>query len=182
MAKKALAESDVLGRQRSSAGAGVQRRAPRANAFTPAKQDRFFAHLAESANVRASARAAGVSVQTVWDWRRRDAGFQDRWAQALAQGYADLEMQMIGKALFGIEQDSVVTVDADGRTRRRRTRTDAPGLATQLIEAHRASVIAHEAAAVQAAAQPQRMTDEVLTDMRARILAQLAPPMAADVA
>ena len=116
----------IIGHQRSGAGKGVQLRRPRSNAYNAEKQDRFFNRLSDTANVSAAARHAGAAVATVRHWRLTDALFRARWDQALADGYADLEMQMISKALFGIESETVEAVDAKGRMVRR-TRSDAGG-------------------------------------------------------
>ena len=48
----------------------------------------FLDHLAQTANVAASARAAGVSSNAVYAERRRTPAFRDAWALALAEGYA----------------------------------------------------------------------------------------------
>lgn len=76
----------------------VQRRKPRANGFTRDKQEIFCAALAESCNVLASARRAGVSCQTVYKKRRSDLAFRVRWEEALAYGFAALEAGLLERA------------------------------------------------------------------------------------
>ena len=163
----------IIGHQRSGAGKGVQLRRPRSNAFNAEKQDRFFNRLSETANVSEAARHAGAAVATVRHWRLTDALFRARWDQALADGYADLEMQMIGKALFGIESETVEAVDAKGRMVRR-TRSDAPGLGPRLLEAHYARVAATHAAVQLAAGVPGPTSDATIAAMRARLLEMAA--------
>ena len=60
----------------------------------------FLNHLAETANVAASARAAGVASSGVYAERRRSAGFRDDWARALGEGYARLETDLLAEALL----------------------------------------------------------------------------------
>lgn len=138
----------VIVRPCGPAGSGAQVRAMSARAFTPERQEAFFAALVTNANTRKSAVAAGVSVATIWRWRESDAAFRDRWQRCVAQAYADLEMELIGKARFGIERVSVESVDAKGR-RTVRVRSDAPGLAVRLVQMHGQQVSAEMAAEVE---------------------------------
>jgi hypothetical protein len=55
----------------------------------------FLAKLAETSNVRCAAEFAGVNPTTVYDLRRRDASFAQRWLDALCEGYDNLEMEML---------------------------------------------------------------------------------------
>ncbi len=55
----------------------------------------FLAQLAETSNVRKACDLAGVSPTTVYDLRRRDPGFAQRWLDALCEGYDNLEMEML---------------------------------------------------------------------------------------
>lgn len=59
----------------------------------------FLDHLAETANVSASARAAGVASSAVYAERRRSPAFREAWALALAEGYARLETDLLAEAL-----------------------------------------------------------------------------------
>jgi hypothetical protein len=58
----------------------------------------FLDHLAASCNVSASAAAAGFSAVTVYNHRRSDPGFAARWQEALDQGYARVEMELVRTA------------------------------------------------------------------------------------
>ncbi len=55
----------------------------------------FFAALAETSNVSASALRANVPADTVFDLRRDDPRFAARWLQALHEGYDNLEMEAL---------------------------------------------------------------------------------------
>ena len=72
-------------------------------AACPARRDQFLQALGESCKVCHAARIAGTSTTSIYDLRRRDPGFAAEWAQALEQGYAELEMQLLRQSIFGSE-------------------------------------------------------------------------------
>ena len=104
----------------------------------------FLDHLAQTANVSASALAAGVKSSAVYTERRRSPAFRDAWALALAEGYARLETELLAEAL---QSASGRTADGTLKARAQKHR-----LAIALLNAHRASV--KGGAAVAAAAKP----------------------------
>lgn len=55
----------------------------------------FFAQLAETSNIRKACEVAGINPSTVYDLRRRDVNFAQRWNAALCEGYDNLEMEML---------------------------------------------------------------------------------------
>jgi hypothetical protein len=57
--------------------------------------DRFLAELAETSNVAAAAAAAELSVRNIYRLRRTDPDFARRWYAALAEGYDNLEMELL---------------------------------------------------------------------------------------
>ncbi len=59
------------------------------------KIERFLETLAESSNVRAAADAAGIAPRAVYRLRRDDPDFARAWYAALAEGYDNLEMEML---------------------------------------------------------------------------------------
>ena len=79
-------------------GRTVQRRKAKKNAFGPAMQKRFFETLAQTANVRMSADAAGVSMSTVYRRRQKNLEFRVRWDEALDYGYVSLEAGLLESA------------------------------------------------------------------------------------
>jgi hypothetical protein len=79
--------------------AGVQTVKIGRKLFGKAAEALFLAHLAATCNVAASARAAGVTAQCVYQKRMRDADFRRRWREALEQGYARLEARALEQAL-----------------------------------------------------------------------------------
>jgi hypothetical protein len=61
----------------------------------------FFESLAETSNVARACAQAGVSQGTVYDLRRRDLTFSERWMTALCEGYANLEMELLDRLRNG---------------------------------------------------------------------------------
>lgn len=55
----------------------------------------FIARLGETSNVSAAAEAAGISLSHVYKLRRGDQSFARRWFDALAEGYDNLEMELL---------------------------------------------------------------------------------------
>ena len=69
--------------------------------YDEAKLARFFTALAESSNVSAAAAAAGIAVSRIYALRREDPDFARRWYAALAEGYDNLEMELLGRLRTG---------------------------------------------------------------------------------
>ncbi len=61
----------------------------------------FLAKLAETSNVTAAAKAAGVTTGQAYDTRRANSGFYRDWQQALCEGYDNLEMDMLWRLREG---------------------------------------------------------------------------------
>lgn len=57
--------------------------------------ERFLAELAATSNVAAAVAAADLSVSNVYRLRRTDPAFARRWYAALAEGYDNLEMELL---------------------------------------------------------------------------------------
>lgn len=143
----------------------------------------FLDCLAATCNVTLAARECGFSGTTVWRRRRRDAGFAQRWREALAQGYVRLETAIVRRAADrfdgaeGEEEASGPTVStaeainllrlhqagvAEGRTRagrRTRPRTLDEVRASILVKLE-AIVAMTEADAAAAAAQASERSDD----------------------
>jgi hypothetical protein len=63
--------------------------------WTPALRRRFLEHLSVSGDVRAAAARCGLSRQSVYKLRRRDAPFARAWDAALSQLRAALDEELI---------------------------------------------------------------------------------------
>ncbi len=73
----------------------------------------FLEHLATTANVRASAAAAGFSATTVYKRRMAWPGFAERWDVALEQGYVRIEALLIECATTTLSGDADVPPGED---------------------------------------------------------------------
>lgn len=93
---------------------------------------RFLDHLAETANVSASAKIAEIGSRAIYAERRRLPGFCAEWANALAEGYARLETDLLAEAL---QVASGKTADGTLKARAQKHR-----LGIALLSAHRSSV------------------------------------------
>ena len=74
----------------------------------------FLNQLAETSNVKAAAEAANVSQSLVYKRRRDDPDFARQWYQALAEGYDNLEMELLGRLREGRLEET----DEDGTRRK----------------------------------------------------------------
>lgn len=100
--------------------------------FGPAAQKAFLAQLAQTANVSASAKAAGVTTSPVYDLRKRSAEFCAKWLAALGEGYARLEANLLAEAL---SQPASNLKDSTFKQKQMKTR-----IGMSLLAAHRATV------------------------------------------
>ena len=97
----------------------------------PEQVEAFFAELAGSCNVERSARMAGISKAWVYDKRTRDAAFRQRWAMAVREGYAKLELILLERAIKGTPK-LVRTAKGDDRV----MREYSTALAVALLRRH----------------------------------------------
>ncbi len=125
----------VLGKSKN----GPQKRTGRKSDWTEAKAAKFIQVLADGCNVSLAARAIKRSIGSVYVQRTKDAAFRAQWEQALAIGYARLEMMMLERALHGVEKAVKLS---NGESRIMREYNDRVALA--LLRQHRDSVGAIE--------------------------------------
>ena len=86
-----------------SGGASLKLRQAAKRDWSAAKERKFLEVLAESCNVTLAA-AAGVSSTALYRHKRIDASFRRAWAEAVAVGFAELEMMLLRRALHGVER------------------------------------------------------------------------------
>lgn len=126
-----------MGKERLELGRDPKRRPQLRKAqtrFTLARQETFFATLAAGCNVTRACRAARISRDCVYKWRIKSAAFRARWAEAVREGYARLELMMLERALNGTVR---TLIRADGS---KETVHDYPNaIALQLLRLHRQS-------------------------------------------
>jgi hypothetical protein len=126
----------------------------------------FLQALAETSNVTAACEKAGVATQRAYSTRFEDAEFAAAWRVALARGYDNLEMELLGYL-----------------------RNPSPAFKMDITGAIRLLVMHREAVARQRAFEDRRSEQDVLEsldamidDMRQRRLALPAPTPLADIA
>jgi hypothetical protein len=75
----------------------------RAAGWTAAKEEIFFRELATVCNVSAALRACGMArhSRSVYDRRRTVTAFRGKWEQAVDEGYAMLDLEMLERGRFG---------------------------------------------------------------------------------
>lgn len=87
---------DALARAKAARRAPRELAVPAVGAPVRDWQDKFFAELAVTSNIKASAMRAGVTENLVHRKRRKDPKFAARWLAALHEGYDLLEMELLG--------------------------------------------------------------------------------------
>ena len=122
--------------------------------FDEARQDRFFAALAETCNVREACRRAPVNPTTVYYHHKRDAAFRARWAEAVRDAYGRLELMLLERMMNGTVR---TRTRADGLVERTHEYPNA--IALQLLRLHRAH--APEAQAVQETADIEEVRERI---------------------
>lgn len=103
------------------------------SAARPSKgwEEVFLVQLAQTSNVAGAARAAGVDSSTVYKTRRTRPEFNRAWQEALAEGYDNLEMDLVRRLRTG-------ELTGGGPAKSRRKYDNA--IAFRLLAAHRESV------------------------------------------
>jgi hypothetical protein len=89
----------IAGRRRG----GVQVRRQR-SAWSARRERLFLEKLAATCNVAASAETARLPVSTVYAHKRSDARFAEAWGEAIQQGYEQLELKLLERALNGVRK------------------------------------------------------------------------------
>lgn len=90
----------------------------------------FLAALAQSSNVTLAAKKAGIDVSAVYKERRAKPEFYRQWQEALAEGYDNLEMDLLHRLRIGQLEG--------GKVQARRKFDNA--IAFRLLTAHREAV------------------------------------------
>lgn len=109
-------------------------------------QKQFLGLLAETSNIKSAAAGANVPLSTVYSKRSSDKGFAAKWEAALYEGYANLEMEVLG---YLRDRDPGYKMDVAN--------------ALRLLAAHK------ESAAREKARRSKQNKGEVLARLNARI-------------
>lgn len=133
----------------------------------PRWMPRFLGELANTSNVSAAARKAAVDTSTVYERRRKDAGFAREWQVALCEGYDNLEMDLLHRLRTG-----EIKVVAGAK---RGARQFDNATAFRLLIAHRESATRQRAMREHEDTQTVRAAiDAKLEEMRERVMARRA--------
>ena len=124
-------------------GIRVQRRRQRRDGWTLKRRALFLNVLQESCNVHEASRVVGIAPGRAYGLRARDPAFAAQWAEALEQGYAELEMTLLRQAIHGTE--TTETVDdgkGEGAQRVKKVHSYPHAVALRLFLAHKGAVSA----------------------------------------
>ena len=128
-------------------------------------QRRFLAALAETSNVAAAARKAGVSASAAYEARRKNRAFADNWQASLAEGYDNLEIELLRRLREG-ELKPVAGA-------KRAARSYDNGIALRLLMAHREARAKQEAVRANvSAAEVREAIDRKLAAIKEQVLAE----------
>jgi len=128
---------------RPEGDAGRCMRPARMARWTRPRRKMFLATLAETSNVTAAARAAGMNRAGAYDLKARDESFARQWKAALEQGYAELEMHLMRHTIEGTTRTEKVVDGETGQVKQVRVVHSFPlTMAARLLAAHRAEVAA----------------------------------------
>ncbi|MCB2015836.1 MAG: hypothetical protein R3E11_02295 [Sphingobium sp.] len=122
----------------------TQRRTPRKNGWTKARRAKFLQLLKESCNVTDSVRAVGLTLPAAYALRKRDPEFAAGWAEALEQGYAELEMHLLRQSIYGAKTTEIVDDGTENGSKKTKTVHSYPHIiALRLLLAHKDKVHAY---------------------------------------
>lgn len=146
----------------------LQRSPLRETDWTEAKREVFLRELAVSSNVKRSVKAAEMSVPSIYRLRERDAAFRHAWDEALAEGYAQLELEMLRRARFGAKR---TIREGPELAVKQVIHSYSDGQAFRLLTMHRNNANLQRAveAACRGEAAPTRTTAEKLAELRTLI-------------
>ncbi len=103
----------------------------------------FLAVLTDTANVRKSAAAAGMSLTAAYDLKARDPAFAHAWRAALETGYSEVELALLRQSLHGSERTEMVEEGEEKTLKYVKTvRSFNFPVAMRLLMAHREEVLA----------------------------------------
>jgi hypothetical protein len=134
MARKAAAGALTI-----DGGRRPRKRKATTASWSKTKERRFLEALGESCNVTLAAEQAGVSASAAYRRRQREPAFRTAWRQAMAVGYAQLELMLLQRALHGVEK---VVTPKNGDAIAMREYSDQLGIA--LLRHHRDTAVEAE--------------------------------------
>jgi len=138
---------------------------PRPRTVAPDWKRPFLAALAETSNVARAAKLAEISTSTVYETRRKNRAFAKAWQAALAEGYDNLEMELLFRLREGeIKRAAGAKVGV---------RTFDNATAYRLLMVHREAVAREKAGQANVSAADIRASIEKrMAALRERVLAR----------
>ncbi len=128
-------------------------------------QRTFLAALAETSNVAGAARKAGISASAAYDARRKSRVFADSWQASLAEGYDNLEIELLRRLREGELKPAAGA--------RRGVRSYDNGIALRLLMAHRETRAKQDAVRANvSAAEVRASIDRKLAAIKKQVLAE----------
>lgn len=128
-------------------------------------QRQFLAALAETSNVKRAASKAKVCTSTAYDARRKNRAFADKWQAALAEGYDNLEIELLQRLREGELKPATGA--------KKGARSFDNGVALRLLLAHRDARSREGAVRANvSAAQVRAAIDRKLGTLKAQVLAE----------
>lgn len=133
----------------------------------------FLAALADSSNVAAAARSAGIDASTAYQKRRQDNDFDRQWQIALCEGYDNLEMELLHRLRTG----ELKTLPGAKKT----NRSFDNATAFRLLAVHRESAVRQRSAREHVSVSEIRASiDRKVEELRLRVVSAKAEREAAD--
>lgn len=123
-------------------GPVLQRRRPRSDAWTADDRRTFLTMLAATCNVTQSARAIGRRPQSAYALRKRNRAFCEAWEDSIADGFDQLELEVLARARFGTPERLPTAAEAEAIERGEIVdimRKFNDGIALRLLQIHRAT-------------------------------------------
>lgn len=147
--------------------------------WTARRREIFLAALSQTANVRASAARAEMSLPAAYQLKHRDPEFARAWGEALEIGWSELEMALMRQGIEGTERVETITDGATGQLKYVRTTRSFPFVcAMRLYAAHRAEVLARRAAYGGARGEAKENADADAVDRASACLDEIAARLA----
>ncbi len=131
------------------------------NWFGKAKRDKFLEALAGNLNITLSAKVAGVTRNTITNWRKHNAEFRQQVAEVMAEAYLDAEAKMLAMAIGGVQRSTTVE-KVDDRKTTTKFEGDDPHLTLHVMRLHHATVAARDAADEQRLVLARRPSNDQL--------------------
>jgi hypothetical protein len=123
--------------------------------------------LADSSNVAAAARLAGIDASTAYHRRRHNHEFNRQWQVALCEGYDNLEMELLHRLRTGELKPLTGAKKA--------SRSFDNATAFRLLAVHRESAVRERAVREQVSAADIRASiDRKVEELRRRVMAAKA--------